>query len=47
MDPKTEKYFVDCEGSFEPFEIFTTNYKYVVEPENFIIKHNVISFFPH
>uniref|UniRef100_A0A1I7VW89 Peptidase A1 domain-containing protein n=1 Tax=Loa loa TaxID=7209 RepID=A0A1I7VW89_LOALO len=40
MDPTTNKYLVNCQGSFEPFEMFTPENKYIVSPKHFIIKHN-------
>ncbi|VDO48099.1 unnamed protein product [Brugia timori] len=39
-DIRTGKYLVDCEQSFNSFEIFTAENKYIIEPKNFIIKHN-------
>ncbi|VDN88072.1 unnamed protein product [Brugia pahangi] len=44
-DIRTGKYLVDCKQSFNPFEIFTAENKYIIEPKNFIIKHNVSFFF--
>uniref|UniRef100_A0A1I8ERB1 Peptidase A1 domain-containing protein n=2 Tax=Wuchereria bancrofti TaxID=6293 RepID=A0A1I8ERB1_WUCBA len=40
IDVRTAKYLVDCKQSFKPFEIFTVENKYIVEPKHFIIKHN-------
>nr|CRZ22364.1 Bm8487 [Brugia malayi] len=39
-DIRTGKYLVDCKQSFNPFEIFTAENKFIIEPKNFIIKHN-------
>uniref|UniRef100_A0A2K6VT25 Peptidase A1 domain-containing protein n=1 Tax=Onchocerca volvulus TaxID=6282 RepID=A0A2K6VT25_ONCVO len=36
----TKKYMVDCQGSFEPFVMYTHTNIYTLEPEHFIIKHN-------